>query len=117
MTTILLLIASNLFMNVAWYGHLKFKHASLLLVIVLSWLIALPEYALQVPANRWGHGTFSTPQLKIIQEVISIGVFCLFSALYLKERPTWNEGLALLLIVAAVAVLVLPRIAPASLTR
>ena len=109
MLTIMLLIASNLFMNAAWYGHLKFKQASLLLVIVVSWLIALPEYALQVPANRWGHGTFSTPQLKIIQEVISISVFCLFSVIYLGERPTWNEGVALLLIVAAVAVLVLPK--------
>lgn len=109
MRTVLLLIASNLFMTAAWYGHLKFKQVSLPLVILASWLIALPEYSLQVPANRWGHGLFTAPQLKIIQEVISISVFCLFSTLYLKERPTWNEAVALLLIVAAVAVLVLPK--------
>jgi hypothetical protein len=109
MTTVILLILSNSFMTLAWYGHLKFKHAPLLTVIIVSWLIALPEYALQVPANRFGHGRFSAPQLKIIQEVISISVFILFSTFYLKEKLTWNEWLAMLLIVAAVFVMSYPR--------
>src|SRR6516162_852489 len=74
--TVILLLCSNIFMTVAWYGHLKFKRWPLLVVILLSWLIALPEYALQVPANRLGYGQFTAAQLKIIQEVISITVFC-----------------------------------------
>ena len=102
MRTVLLLICSNVFMTVAWYGHLKFKSKPLLLVIALSWLIALPEYALQVPANRFGHGRFSAPQLKIIQEAISITVFILFSIVYLRETPNWRSGLAFGLIFAAV---------------
>jgi uncharacterized protein (DUF486 family) len=72
----------------------------------VSWLIALPEYALQVPANRIGHGEFSAPQLKIVQECISIGVFVVFSALYLKEAPNWRTGLAMAMIVAAVVLAV-----------
>jgi len=75
MRTVLLLALSNTFMTVAWYGHLKFKHAALLTTVLVSWLIALPEYALQVPANRFGHDQFTAPQLKIIQEAISIAVF------------------------------------------
>ena len=75
MKTILLLIASNLFMTAAWYGHLKHKSADLWKVILVSWLIALPEYALQVPANRWGHGRFDAYQLKIMQEIITMLVF------------------------------------------
>lgn len=110
MKTVLLLVCSNAFMTAAWYGHLKYKSASLLVVILASWLIALPEYALQVPANRLGHGTFTAPQLKIIQEVISIGMFLVFSVLYLRESPTWNDLVAFGLILAAVAVVMLPRI-------
>ena len=110
MKTVLLLICSNVFMTTAWYGHLKFKAAPLLLAISVSWLIALPEYALQVPANRWGHGTFTAPQLKIIQEVISISVFIVFSIVALKETPTWNDGVALGLILLAVIVALLPRL-------
>jgi uncharacterized protein (DUF486 family) len=110
LTTIVLLILSNAFMTVAWYGHLKFKTASLLVVILASWLIALPEYALQVPANRFGHGQFSAPQLKIIQEVISISVFLVFTTLYLREAPRWNDWIAMLLILAAVFVMVAPRL-------
>jgi uncharacterized protein len=91
--TIGLLIASNIFMTFAWYGHLKYKSASLVLVILASWLIALPEYALQVPANRIGHGHFSAAQLKTIQEVITLTVFAAFSVLYLKEPLTWNHAL------------------------
>jgi uncharacterized protein (DUF486 family) len=112
--TLLLLVCSNVFMTVAWYGHLKFKSHHLLSVIVVSWLIALPEYALQVPANRWGHGEFTAPQLKIIQEVISIAVFVLFSLYCLGEAPRWNDWAAMLLIVAAVAVMLYPRLSAAS---
>lgn len=90
--TIGLLIASNVFMTVAWYGHLKFKSAPLLTVIFVSWMIAFFEYTLQVPANRIGHGYFSAAQLKTIQEVISLSVFAIFSWLYLGERMTWQHG-------------------------
>ncbi len=102
MRTIILLVLSNSFMTLAWYGHLRFRSAPLVLTILASWLIALPEYALQVPANRWGYGQFTAAQLKIIQEVISISVFVIFSFFYLKEAPTWRTGLAFLLIIAAV---------------
>ena len=99
---ILLLIGSNLFMTVAWYGHLKYKHVAIGLAILVSWLIALPEYALQVPANRLGYGQFSATQLKIIQEVVSLSVFAVFAFFYLNETPTWRTGLAFLLVVGAV---------------
>jgi len=108
--TVLLLIGSNAFMTLAWYGHLRFKSTQLIVVILVSWLIALPEYALQVPANRIGHGQFTAPQLKIIQEVISISVFVVFSFLYLKELPRWNDWIAFGLIVAAVLVMLYPRL-------
>ena len=85
MITVLLLIASNVFMTFAWYGHLRFKQAPLLTVILVSWLIAFFEYCLQVPANRWGHGMFSAPQLKIMQEVITLGVFVPFAVFYLRQ--------------------------------
>ncbi len=112
MATVLLLIGSNMFMTMAWYGHLKsnFKAYPLLLVVIVSWLIALPEYALQVPANRLGHGQFTAPQLKIIQEVISISVFLVFTFLYLGESPRWNDWLAFGLIVVAVVVMMVPRV-------
>jgi len=106
--TVLLLICSNAFMTLAWYGHLKFTSRPLLLTILVSWLIALPEYALQVPANRLGYGQFTAGQLKIIQEVISIAVFIIFSFLYLKELPTWRTGLAFALILGAVLLVVQP---------
>ncbi len=102
MPTVSLLICSNVFMTIAWYGHLKYKHSPLLAVIVVSWLIALPEYCCQVPANRIGYGRFSAPQLKIIQEAISIAVFVLFSMIYLRETPNWRSGMALVLIFVAV---------------
>jgi uncharacterized protein (DUF486 family) len=108
MRTVSLLILSNTFMTIAWYGHLKYKSAPLIATILASWLIALPEYALQVPANRIGHGTFSAPQLKIIQEAISISVFIVFSTLYLREAPNWRTGAAMALILAAVALAVGP---------
>lgn len=91
--TIGLLLASNIFMTFAWYGHLKYKSASLVLVILASWLIALPEYALQVPANRIGHSHFSAAELKTIQEVITLTVFAVFSVFYLKEPLTWNHAI------------------------
>lgn len=108
MPTILLLIASNCFMTLAWYGHLKFKTAALPLVIILAWLVALPEYCLAVPANRLGHvslgGGYTAPQLKILQEGISIAVFVLFSLLVLKETPRWQDALALALIMSGLCV-------------
>jgi uncharacterized protein len=103
MRTVLLLVASNAFMTTAWYGHLKFRETPLFLAIVVSWLIAFPEYALQVPANRWGYGAFTATQLKVIQEVVSLGVFVLFAWLYLGEAPNWRTALAMLLVVGAVA--------------
>jgi uncharacterized protein (DUF486 family) len=112
-----LLALSNTFMNFAWYGHLRFKAAPLALVILVSWLIALPEYALQVPANRLGHGEFSAPQLKVIQEAISISVFVGVSILYLGEVPTWRTGLAMALILVAVALAVSSPTAGASGSR
>lgn len=108
MKTVILLVLSNAFMTVAWYGHLKYKAAPLILTILASWLIALPEYALQVPANRYGHGQFSAPQLKIIQEAISISVFVAFSVLFLRETPNWRTGAALALIFAGVVLAVYP---------
>ncbi|RJE88039.1 DMT family protein [Paracoccus onubensis] len=98
--TIGLLILSNLFMTVAWYGHLKFKAAPLLTVIMISWGIALFEYILQVPANRIGYGYFSAAQLKTIQEVISLSVFALFSWGYLGEKLSWQHGVGFMLICA-----------------
>ena len=97
-TTILLLAGSNLIMNLAWYGHLKFKAAPLALVIFVAWGIALFEYALQVPANRIGHQVFSAAELKTMQEVITLVVFAVFSVLYLKEPLGWNHlvGFALI---------------------
>jgi uncharacterized protein (DUF486 family) len=89
--TIGLLIASNVFMTFAWYGHLKFKTAPLLVVILASWGIAFFEYLLQVPANRIGHGYFSAAELKTIQEVITLAVFAAFSVLYLREPLSWNH--------------------------
>ncbi len=89
--TIGLLIASNVFMTFAWYGHLKYKSAPLIAVIAISWGIALFEYILQVPANRIGHGYFSAAELKTIQEVITLLVFAAFSVLYLKEPLSWNH--------------------------
>jgi uncharacterized protein (DUF486 family) len=88
--TVVLLILANVFMTVAWYGHLKYPNAPLYLVVILSWLIAFFEYWLQVPANRIGYGYFSASELKTIQEVISLAVFVLFSFLYLGEPIRWS---------------------------
>jgi uncharacterized protein (DUF486 family) len=100
-TPILLLTVSNVFMTFAWYGHLKFKHSSLWVVILVSWGIAFLEYCFQVPANRIGHRTLSAAQLKTIQEIITLVVFSAFSILYLKEEFRWNYAAAFVLIAAA----------------
>ena len=90
-TTIGLLIASNIFMTFAWSGHLKFKTAPLFAVILISWAIAFFEYLLQVPANRIGHGHFSAAELKTIEEVITLTIFGIFSVVYLREPLAWNH--------------------------
>jgi len=106
---IVLLTCSNVFMTFAWYGHLKFKSKPLLLVILASWGIAFFEYVLQVPANRWGNSVYSAPQLKIIQEVITLSVFVVFAIFYLGEKIRWNYVAAFVCIVAAVGFAFLPK--------
>src|ERR1019366_3840011 len=99
---VVLLIGSNAFMTFAWYGHLKFKEVVLWKVILVSWAIAFFEYCLQVPANRIGSATYSGAQLKIIQEVITLTVFAVFSVLYLKEELKWNYLVSFFFIIGAV---------------
>lgn len=94
MLTVLLLTISNIFMTLAWYGHLDFKSKPLWITILASWGIAFFEYCFQVPANRIGSNTFSTTQLKIIQEVITLVVFVAFVTLYRHEKFKWNYGVA-----------------------
>jgi uncharacterized protein (DUF486 family) len=98
MRTILLLICSNTFMTIAWYGHLKFPNKPMWQVILVSWCIAFFEYCFQVPANRWGYQEFSAAQLKTIQEVITLGVFAVFSVLYLGESLHWKHAVGFSLI-------------------
>jgi uncharacterized protein (DUF486 family) len=105
MTTILLLIISNIFMIFAWYGHLKYRGAPLFKVILVSWVIAFAEYCFQVPANRIGSYEFTTAQLKTIQEVITLTVFSVFSVFYLGERLKWNYLAGFSLMVIAVFVI------------
>ena len=112
--TILLLIVSNIFMIFAWYGHLKLQDAKLItsstplhVVILISWGIALAEYCCQVPANRIGFqgngGPFSLMQLKVIQEVITLLIFTLFTVVFFKgETLQWNHFAAFLCLIAAV---------------
>jgi uncharacterized protein len=89
--TLTLLIASNIFMTIAWYGHLKYGHDwPLWKAIVISWGIALIEYCLAVPANRLGYGSFTGFELKIMQEVVTLAVFSVFAIVFLKERLAWN---------------------------
>jgi uncharacterized protein (DUF486 family) len=102
MLTVLLLFASNTFMTFAWYGHLKHRSAPLWEAILVSWLIALGEYCLQVPANRIGYGHFTAYQLKIIQEAITLVVFFVFAYYYLGESLRWNYAAAFGCIIAAV---------------
>lgn len=98
------LVCSNCFLTMAWYGHLRFKELALPLAILGSWLIALPEYALQVPANRVGYGSFSAYQLKIMQECITFTIFILFAWLFLGEAPNIRHLISMGLIVLAVIV-------------
>lgn len=115
MNTILLLIGSNLFMTTAWYWHLKARPGSMTLVvfILISWLIALPEYCLAVPANRLGHvstgGAFTAAQLKLIQEAIALLTFVGFSLTVLKESPRWQDYAGMLMILGGLAVALWPR--------
>jgi uncharacterized protein len=88
---IVLLCVSNIFMTFAWYGHLKFKDQPLWIVVFVSWGIAFIEYCFAVPANRWGHGTYTAAELKTIQEMVTLIVFAVFSVLYLGEAIKWNH--------------------------
>lgn len=96
-----LLICSNSFMNLAWYGHLKFKDRPLWIVILASWAIALLEYCFQVPANRIGNDVLTVTQLKVLQEVITLGTFAVFASLAFKEKPTGNQAIAFVLLCVA----------------
>jgi uncharacterized protein (DUF486 family) len=102
MKPIILLVISNVFMTIAWYGHLKFKTKPLAWVIVISWAIALLEYVFQVPANRLGSQTFSVTQLKIMQECITLVVFTVVAFLLFGEPLKWNNVVSYVLIVGAV---------------
>ena len=107
--TVLMLTVSNIFMTFAWYGHLKYKAAPLWLAILASWGIAFFEYMVMVPANRWGSGVFSTTELKIIQEVVTLTVFSGFVIYFMGEKLRWNHIAAFACILAAVAFTFLPK--------
>ncbi len=115
MKTVLLLVCSNVFMTVAWYWHLKAKDGAfpLLTIILISWLIALPEYMLAVPANRFGAvelgGPFTAAQLKILQEGIALLVFIGFSLVYLKSTLRWQDLAGMGMILGGLAVALWPR--------
>ena len=102
MKTVILLIVSNIFMTLAWYGHLKFKNRTLIVAIAASWGLALFEYCFQVPANRIGSDMFSLTQLKIIQECITLAVFTLIAYLLFGETLKWNNLVSYALLVGAV---------------
>ncbi len=102
---VLLLIASNVFMTFAWYGHLKYKTSPLYIAVIASWGIAFFEYWLAVPANRIGIQAYSAAELKTIQEVITLSVFAVFSVLYLKEAFTLNHLLGFALIAGGAALI------------
>lgn len=97
---ILMLIVSNAFMTFAWYGHLKYPDRALWLVVLASWGIAFFEYCLAVPANRIGHQVYSAAELKTIQEVVTLGVFALFSVFWLGEKLNLNHAIGFALICA-----------------
>ena len=99
---VVLLTISNIFMTFAWYGHLRFKNKALWIVVLSSWGLAFFEYIFQVPANRLGSEHFTTAQLKIIQEVITLTVFSIFSVVYLKEKFTMTYLYAFICILGAV---------------
>jgi uncharacterized protein (DUF486 family) len=101
---ILLLVASNVFMTFAWYGHLRVEHRPLWLIVLASWGIAFFEYCLAVPANRIGRLVYDPATLKAMQEVITLTVFAVFSVAYLGERLTWNHAVGFALIAVGAAV-------------
>jgi uncharacterized protein (DUF486 family) len=102
MKTIILLIVSNIFMTIAWYGHLKYKDRPLVWVILISWSVALFEYIFQVPANRIGAQTFSLMQLKIMQECITLVVFTVIAYFLFDQTVKWNNLVSYVLIAGAV---------------
>ena len=102
MKTIFLLTTSNIFMNLAWYGHLKFKNQALWIVILGSWGVALFEYIFQVPANRVGSNEWSVPQLKVLQECITLLVFSVIAFILFHARLQRNILVSYVLIVGAV---------------
>lgn len=100
---VILLLISNMFMTYAWYGHLKYLGSKpLVFAILVSWGIAFFEYCFQVPANRLGHEVYTLPQLKIIQEVVTMSIFAGFSVFIMKEKLTANYLWAALCMVGAV---------------
>lgn len=101
---VVLLVLSNVFMTFAWYGHLRYKHTALWLVVLASWGIAFFEYCLQVPANRLGHAVYSASQLKVMQEGITLAVFVGFATLVLGEPPRRHELIGMALVLAGVLV-------------
>ncbi|HBE83544.1 MAG TPA: DMT family protein [Pyrinomonadaceae bacterium] len=101
-TTILLLVISNVFMTLAWYGHLKFKQSPLWMAVILSWGLALFEYAFQVPANRIGSEVMSVTQLKILQEAITLVVFTIIAFLLFGETLKWNHFVSYAFLIGAV---------------
>ncbi len=100
--TVLLLVISNTFMTIAWYGHLKHRDTALWIAILLSWGIALAEYAFQVPANRIGSTRLSLIQLKVLQECITLLVFTVYAYVAFKQGVKWNNIVSMVLIVLAV---------------
>jgi uncharacterized protein len=100
--TIALLTCSNIFMTIAWYGHLKSTKTPLVIAILMSWGIALFEYCFQVPGNRIGYGVLTLTQLKILQEVITLVVFTIFAFFVFDQVPKWNYVISYLFIVGAV---------------
>lgn len=115
--TIGMLFLSNVFMTFAWYAHLRdLKHSPWYLAALVSWGIALFEYLLQVPANRTGHAVMSVGQLKILQELITLGVFVPFSLLYLKEKLTWDYAWAGICLLGAVFFLFRSKLSGEALT-
>jgi uncharacterized protein len=102
MKTIFLLTISNLFMNLAWYGHLKFKSVPLWIAILASWGLAFLEYLFQVPANRFGANEWSVPQLKVLQECITLVVFSIVAYLLFRAPLRWNFAIAYVFIIGAV---------------
>ena len=102
MKTIILLIVSNIFMTIAWYGHLKYQDKPLVWVILISWFIALFEYMFQVPANRIGTQTFTLVQLKVMQECITLVVFTVIAYLLFQQTLKWNNLVSYALIAGAV---------------